>query len=130
MWKRNVKGLVISSERASRYGNLKTPKKHIAPVHAWRTHLLTSMNYADNHCKMSRDLAATKCPLFIEDRIIELEETPQTVRSQGAFTQVFSVDSASELPQCQYVQCAVRHFCLACGCLNQTASIIRLVVAR
>ena len=62
------------------------------------------MNYADNHCKMSRDLAATKCPLFIEDRIIELEETPQTVRSQGAFTQVFSVDSASELPQCQYVR--------------------------
>ena len=99
--------------------------------HPWMlsAHLLTSMNNVDNCCTMSRDLAATKYPLFIEDRIIELEEPLQTVRSQEAFAQVFSGDRATELPQCPHAQCAARHLYTAVGCRNQTASIIRLVVA-
>ena len=79
---------------------------------------------------MSGDLAAAKYLLFIEDRIIELEEPLQTVRSQEAFTQVFPEDRATLLSEGIHVQCAVRHICLAGGCRNQAASIIRLVVAR
>ena len=99
-------------------------------MQAWRTQLLTSMNDANNYCKMSRDLAATKYPLYIEDMIIKFEGNPQTVRSQEAFTQVSTGDRATVLAESIHVHRAVRHICLAGGCLNQTASIIRLVVAR
>ena len=46
------------------------------------------MNNADNDCTMSRELAATRCPVFIEGRVIESEEAPRTARNNEAFTQV------------------------------------------
>ena len=79
---------------------------------------------------MSRDLAPTKYPLFIEDRIIELGKTLQTVRSKEAFTQVFTEDRATILAESIHVQRAVRLPYPAAGFRNQNASIIRLVVAR
>ena len=88
------------------------------------------MNNADNNDTMSRDLAATKYPVVIEGRVIELEEIPQTVRNHEAFTQVLVEGRATELPHCLHVQDAVRHWSLAAGCRNLIATVIRLITGR
>jgi len=55
------------------------------------------MENADNNDTMSHDLATTKYPVVIEGRVIELEETPQTLHSHGRFRR-FS--SKAEPPNC------------------------------
>ena len=61
------------------------------------------MNNADDNDTMLRDLAATKCPIAIESQIIELMETPQTIRNYEVFTQALVEGRAIESPQCLHV---------------------------
>ena len=88
------------------------------------------MNNADNDCTMSRESAATRCPVVIEGQAIELEEALQAARNNEAFTQVLVEARSTELPQRLQLQDAIQHGFLVTCCRDLIASRIRLVAGR
>ena len=79
---------------------------------------------------MSRESAATRCPVVIEGQVIELEEAPQAAHNNEEFAQVFVEARSTKLPHRLQLQDAIRHGFLATCCRDLIASLIRLVVER